>query len=348
MIVSAEPAFRTRHANPYNALLYDAIEAQGVRVREFDRAAMRTERPDIVHVHWPELMLLSSHRRWQSAARVVRFGAAIRAARARGTRFVWTVHNDGAHESAASGLQRGLERMLRRNLDAVLTLSAAGERAFRDRFGPDIPVFRTPHGHYRTAYPLTRSREDARAALGVPAGVTLLAAVGQVRPYKNLPALLDALAAVPDPSLRVAVAGRPDTESAAEPLRAAALRDSRVLLDLQLLDDERMALWLRAADLVVLPYRRILNSGAAMLALSADRPVVVPSIGAMPELAEAVGDDWVHTYDGEFTPAALAGALDWLRSRDRGESPDLAAFEWDQIARSTVEAYRQTLELPAR
>lgn len=343
MIVAADPAFRTRHANPYNALLYDAVEARDVEVREFVARDLLLRRPDVVHLHWPELTFLSSHRAWQSRARLARFAVLIALARSRGTRLVWTMHNDGAHELGESALQRSLERMLARHLDGVFTLSEAGERAFRDRYGERIPVFRTPHGHYRSAYPLDATRSAARAELGIDKDATLLAAVGQIRPYKNLPALTAAVAQLEDPLLRLGIAGRPDGPTSSAQLRGAAQLDPRVLLDLARLDDARMGAWLRAADAVVLPYRRILNSGSAILALSAGRPVIVPAVGAMPELAHLVGADWVHLYEGEISPEVLRTALEWVRGTPRGEAPDLAPFEWPSIAAATVEGYEAVL-----
>ena len=349
MIVDAEPAFRTRNANPYNALLYGAVQERGVTVREFSRRALRMDRPDIVHLHWPELTFLSSHRDWQSRWRLWAFDRLIRRARRRGTRLVWTVHNDDAHESRSSpALRRALERMLRRQVDGAFVLSAASETAFRARFGPGIPTFRTPHGHYRDSYPLSGSRATARKELGIAAQATLLVSVGQIRPYKNLPALTAAFRAVDDPLLRLGIAGRPDSDASAAPLRAAAAVDSRVQLELERLSDARMGTWLRAADAVVLPYGRILNSGSAILALSAARPVIVPASGAMPELAEAVGSEWVFLYEGDMSPTVVRSALDWLRTTHRKSAPDLGPLNWDAVAAATVAGYESLVAAPAR
>ena len=349
MIVDAEPAFRTRHANPYNALLYTAVAHEGVTVREFSRRALRRDRPDIVHLHWPELTFLSSHRAWQSWIRLLTFGLLIRSARRRGTRLLWTVHNDDAHENRATPrLRRALQRLLRHQVDGVFILSDAAERAFRDRYGEGIPVYHTAHGHYRDAYPLTMSRAEARSALGIAPECTLLVSVGQIRPYKNLPELVDAVREIHDPLLQLGIAGRPDSEASSARLRERARADPRVRLELERLDDARMAAWLRAADAVVLPYRRILNSGSAILALSAGRPVIAPAIGAMPELAREVGPDWMRVYEGELTPELLQTALDWVRETRRDAGPGLDALEWSGIARATVEGYRAALSEPPR
>jgi glycosyltransferase involved in cell wall biosynthesis len=348
VIVAAAPAYATRHANPYNALLADALADAGVDVREFRLGERHRGRPDIVHLHWPELLFLSTHRPWQARLRLARFAGWIRLARRRGTRLVWTVHNDGAHELRSTpGVRAALDRMLAHDVDAAFSLSAAGERAARERLGDEVPVFRTRHGDYAGAYPFRSDRGTARAELGVEEGARLVVAVGQVRAYKNLDRLVDVARRTPDRDLRVVVAGAPADDATADALERAAAGDPRIRLDLAHLDDERMAAWLAASDLVALPYRRILNSGAALLALTARRPVLVPELGAMPELSRDLGAAWVRTFPGDLDVATLEGAVAWA-GEPRDDGPDLSAYRWDRIAEETLAGYRLTLARPAR
>ena len=76
-----------------------------------------------------------------------------------------------------------------------------------------------------------------------------------------------------------------------------------------------MQRFMRAADLIVLPYREILNSGSVMLALSFSRPVLVPAFGALSELHQAVGPDWIWLYEGELTSTTLEDAIQWTNAR---------------------------------
>jgi beta-1,4-mannosyltransferase len=92
----------------------------------------------------------------------------------------------------------------------------------------------------------------------------------------------------------------------------------------------------------VLPYRRILNSGTVLLALTFDRPVLVPDLGSMPDLQKAFGTDWIRLYAGELTTAELAGAIDWARATGR-RAVDLDRFDWRAIARRTLEVYAAIL-----
>jgi glycosyltransferase involved in cell wall biosynthesis len=101
---------------------------------------------------------------------------------------------------------------------------------------------------------------------------------------------------------------------------------------------------LGAADLIVLPYDHILQSGTALLALSFDRPVLVPDRGAMSELQAEVGAEWVRTYEGDLTADTLAHAMDWAETAIRSERAPLDDREWPRLARQTEQLYRRVLD----
>lgn len=353
LVVEAEPAFRTARSNPYNALLAHALVARGARVRDLSWLRMILTRVDIVHLHWPDLTFLSGRRRWRIAARLTIFELAMRISRLRGTRLIWTVHNIASHEQRATPrLRAAHRRMLVRNLDGLLALSessiAAARRAYPELH--DVPAFVTPHGHYRDAYPFGLSREAARDELGVDRDAVFLVSVGQIRPYKNIPALIEAFGRLPDPDVRLVVAGLASAPELEAELRELAALDPRVMLDLGFQSDERLAAWLRVADLVVLPYRAVTNSGSAILGLSADRRVLVPALGSLVELAEAVGDDWLRTFE-ELDRAALGAAVRWARSAPPVRGVDLSDFDWEYVAERTLSAYRTVrgrARVPAR
>ena len=343
LVVEAEPAFRTAHANPYNARLATTMAGQGCTVRDLSYLRLFTRRIDIVHLHWPELTFLTG-RAWRVFARIVLFRAGLRVARRRGgTRLVWTVHNVTSHEQRATPRLRAMHRrLLVEEVDGLLSLSEGGLSAAREAY-PELaglPAAVTPHGHYRDDYDFSESRAAARAGLGVDPDATLIVSVGMIRAYKNVAGLVRAVVASDDDAVRLAVAGRPASTALADEIRSAASTDPRVTLDFAFQSDDAIARWLRAADLVVLPYRAIQNSGSAILALSADRPVVVPSLGAMRELQDLVGHEWVRCYDGEFDGAELAPSIEWARASRPDRAP-LDKLEWTGIARSTIDFYRE-------
>ena len=341
LTVQAAPAFRTRHANPYNALLYQHLQERGTVVEEVSLRRLLLAPPDVVHVHWPELTFLSGRRWWRTAWRTGSFLLALGLARARrGTRLVWTVHNITPHESGGPQ-HRWFWRVFSANVDGVLALTEAAVAGARTAHpaleGAHAAV--TPHGDYRSEVDRGMTRRAARALVDLPAGARVVLFVGQVRPYKRVPDLLRTFARLEAPDARLVVAGQLRPGPDADEVRGLAARDPRVVLDLGFLPAERLSAWLRAADLVVLPYSAVLNSGAALLALSADRPVLVPALGALPELQAAVGEEWVRTYSDDLDARVLQDGLAWAVEGRRSEEPDLSQHSWPRVAELTEEAY---------
>ena len=124
--------------------------------------------------------------------------------------------------------------------------------------------------------------------------------------------------------------------------------DSRIRLEIAHIPNERVYLYFKSADLVVLPYRdvqnerNLFNSGIALVALSFNRPVLVPNQGAMRELYAQVGPDWVRTFD-EFTAAELSAGLKWALGHCRPAIAPLEHLDHKVLATRTLEAYESVL-----
>ena len=93
-----------------------------------------------------------------------------------------------------------------------------------------------------------------------------------------------------------------------------------------------------ACDLVALPYRKIMNSGALFLALSFGRPVLVPEMGSMREHFELFGSPWIRLYEGDLSSRTLSEAVDWAYDTDR-PAIDLSPLDWGTSAESLKKIY---------
>ncbi len=340
MRVIASPAMINRWLNPYNWLLNTHLEREGVEVVGAAPWRVLRGQGDIWHLHWPDHVFnQGSVTRASLGSRTLLHLA--REGRRRGLRIVWTVHNLRAHDGRHAELERHFWTQFLPTVDGLIHLSDAGRTAANAQFPElaDRPAWVIPHGHYRSEYVTTQTREDARSALGIAQDAQLVLFTGRVRPYKNVPGLLEAFRGMPGANARCLVTGSPATADLRSEIEELAARDHRVRLDLRHLRQRELASALRACDLVVLPYREILNSGSALLALSLDRPVLVPRRGAMAELARDVGCNWVRCYDGELTSEALADALRWARESVRTPRAPLDRFDWPAIARDHRDAY---------
>jgi beta-1,4-mannosyltransferase len=315
--------------NPYVVMLRAALEdIPGVRVLTFTWRRALTARYDVFHVHWPEI-LVAGHSPLKALVRQFLFAALLLRLRATRTPLVRTVHN--------LELPQGISRR-----EVALLRWAERWTALRIRvnettdLGADTPVETVVHGHYCGWY-AAHQRRDRR-----PGRLTF---VGQVRRYKGVDRLVGAFREASDDALSLHVAGRPTSDGLADELRAAAADDPRIVLSLDFLPDAALVAEVTEAELVVLPYREMHNSGGVLAALSLGTPVLVPDNATNRQLAAEVGPGWVHTIAGPLTGAALEGALDRLRAAPPTAPPDLSRRDWDRAGAAHLAAYRRAREL---
>ena len=341
MRVLARPAFSSRQENPYNWLLYTYMKDLGVCVNEFSWQHAIANNHKIWHLHWPELPL-NNQNFLKALIKTQALLLQIDWARSRGTQIVWTVHNLAAHEQFYPQLETWFWQAFIRRIDGYISLSNAGMEAAQQRFPAlkNLPGFVIPHGHYRGEYEDGISPAAARAALGLPMSAKVLLFFGRIRAYKNVPQLIAAFRQLADSEAVLCIAGRPEFPALAEAIAREADLDKRIVTYLDFIPQDKAQLYFRGADLVVLPYREILNSGSALLALSFDCPILVPLRGTLGELQAQVGQDWVRGYTGEINSTHIKDALQWALNTSRPYQAPLQALDWQELAQQTVHAYK--------
>ncbi len=139
------------------------------------------------------------------------------------------------------------------------------------------------------------------------------------------------------------ILGSPNSVELRQSIEAAERADRRISAVLQYVDDEALVRDIGEAELVVLPYTELHNSGAVLLALSLDRPVLVPETATTTALATEVGPGWVLTYRGELDAQTLRDGLERCRSGGRIARPDLSARDWPALGRQHRAAYARAL-----
>jgi glycosyltransferase involved in cell wall biosynthesis len=341
--IMARPAYKNASKNPYPSLLYEEMQRQGVSVAEFDARRLLTSHWDILHIHWPE-SLLETRNSLALAASAAKFLSLLFGIRKRGTKLIWTAHDLKPHDLVYPKVEPWFWNRSLALVDGVFALSASGLQTVRAAYPrlETVPGFVTPHGHYRGVYPNSVEATEARARLGVPANATVVTFFGQIRPYKNVPQLIDVVRQLSGTDIALFVCGRLSKRvELGEVIRQRTKFDPRIRLELRYIPIDEVQLYLKAADLLVFPYKDIFNSGSALLGLSFDRPILVPNRGALPELRAAVGADWVYTYDEALTPAILKDALDWAKRTPRPKTAPLGAYEWPHIAAATIKGYTE-------
>lgn len=279
-------------------------------------ALTRQSAPEVFHLHWPTPVTESVATPEEAEHRTTEFLGAIDTYRERGGKFLWTVHNvlphDASNRDAAVRLHKGLARAA----DAIHVLSAATAAAVADEYDlPSGSITVIPHSSYHGIYGGRLSRAEACRAIGAAENLTNVLFFGQVRPYKGLEHLIDALSEVDEAGAKfqLLLAGKP--APAVQPiLDALAARKTPAVRALRFIGDDEVATWFSAADVVVLPYQNVLNSGTMHLAATFGVPCVLP---ATPSLTTTFGeDDWVHFFDTAAPARSIAAELEdgWYSS----------------------------------
>ncbi len=279
---------------------------------------------DVVHYQWLTLEALDSLMLAGDAPRV------------------FTSHNVLRRGSGA--LRERAARMVAARSDAVIAHTADGGRALVERFGADpAKVHVIPHGAFDY---LTRQEEETPlpADLAAVEGPVILW-FGVLRPYKGVDVLMEAFREMEGAQLWIV--GRPWMDIA--PIKEAAKAASGTVRFVdRFVTDPEIPAFFRRADVVVLPYRRIDQSGVLYTALAFGKAMVLSDVGGFSELGRVHGAaELVPPEDPSELRAALTRLVSDPTARSELERRAAAAaaghYSWDEIGRRTLALYEGLL-----
>ena len=313
--------------NPYPRLLYRELRDRGYEVIDtklgmLARSRMPEGTEGVIHVHWFgfPFKMRSSIRAFLAGARYAFLLAVIRL---RGWSPIVTVHNESAHDDRHPVLDRWLGHFVLGLLARrVLVMSPYSIRTLGERISNRIRtrIRVVPHPTFEGWYGPPFDKTAARGHLGLRSDTPLLLFFGRVLPYKGVPELLQAFAEVDAPDAQLLITGVCQDSELQRHVTQLALADARVSTRLERVPDEEIPLLFSAADWIVLPYKRILNSGVALLAMGYRRPVIAPNLGSLPESLSVENEAAGILYEPDSTHAlneALAEALQMSESERR-------------------------------
>lgn len=321
--------------NPYLALLYREAWREGVapigvpteegidELAELARLGHRV----VLHMHWLNRPLHWSATAADAGRDARAFLDRLDRVRDAGGRIAWTVHNLLPHGTRFEAEERRFRGEVAKRVDLVHIMASATPDLVAPYFElPRDRLLHIAHPNYLGAYPDYVSREQARADLELLADELVYLVLGSIRAYKGLSDLLDAWDALPLDGVprRLVIAGGPTKdEGVAELVERAALHPG-VLVAAERIDAERMQVFLRAADVAVLPYVRSLNSGALLLALSFDLPAIVPAGAGMAEVLDVRAGRTFDPGDRDSLVAALVAARELATPEGHAAAGEIA------------------------
>lgn len=240
------------------------------------------------------------------------------------------VHSAGAHHF----------RKLARRVDAIVVHNTFSRKELLGKGIPEQKIHVIPHGNYCEFIPELPPH---------PASDTLeILFFGQIKTVKGLDVLLEGLArAIQDGAkIRLTIAGRPwhADWSKFEKLIQLHNLSPHIQLRLEYIPNEEVAALFEAADLVVLPYRRIYQSGVLLLAMSYGRPCLCSDLEPFKEVIRD-GENGRLFKDGSAEDlaqklCALAGdrrSIEQLRMRTLETIRE--EYDWKIIGKQLADLY---------
>jgi len=265
-----------------------------------------------------------------------------------GRKLVITAHDvevfDGSHRVGR------LARWAYGSADALIAHNEVTRQALLTQAAiPAARIHVIRHGDHLELVPRIIPVAEARRGLQLDEDAFVVGFFGQIKEVKGLDVLIRAAARAKlktSRRLHLLIAGRPwrndfaPYQSLLDELGLAA----DTTLHIRYVADDELPSFYCAADVMVLPYRKIYQSGVILMAMALKRPVVVSDLPGMTEMIEHRSNGLVFKTDD---PQALAEQLLWAEANGSSLA-ELAsrAFErmskehaWQVVGAQTASLY---------
>jgi glycosyltransferase involved in cell wall biosynthesis len=342
--------------NPYQEQLVEGLTDRGHDVfttsetyGSLIKEILRNGLFDVIHLHWISPIIQGKYIS-TTILRSVTFFLILKLLNITGVKIVWTIHNLTGHDSDREGFEIAFYRYFFFHVvdDAIVHSNHSKQEVIHEYDVQEranrIQVVK--HGNYCEYYQNDVTQTVAREELGLPTDAFVFLYFGQIKTYKNVPVLIKNFSALEQKDARLIIAGNPSSQDLREKIKALCRDEPRIQHSLRFIPDDKVQIFMNAADVVTLPYDEILTSGTAILAMSFEKPIIAPNKGC---LSEIVPDESNFLYDSDEI-----GIDDELRNAiverqklgDYGKRNFREATKWDwkRVTASTERVYSPSCE----
>jgi glycosyltransferase involved in cell wall biosynthesis len=276
-----------------------------------------------------------------------------------GKRIAFTAHNvnAGKRDLNDSSLNRISLKIQYRLSDHIFVHTDGMKTELATEFCiPETKISVIPFGINNTVPNTRLSSSEAKQQVGVSSGDKTLLFFGNIAPYKGLEYLISAFVELlnGDASYRLVIVGRPKgSEDYWNEIRqtiACSGIGDRVIEKIEYVPDEATELYFKAADVLILPYSRVFQSGVLFLGYSFGLPAIVADVGNLKEeiIEDRTGfvfkardsSDLAKTIDRYFV-SELFSELENHRQQIKQYANE--RYSWDKVAAITTAVYSNLL-----
>ena len=277
-----------------------------------------------------------------------------------GKRITLTAHNvnAGRRDSKDTLLNRLTLRAQYHLADHIFVHTEKMRRELCEGFGvSEIKVTIIPYGINNAVPDTALTPEEAKQRLGLKMNEKTLLFFGNIAPYKGLEYLIGAFERIVTAGgdYRLMIAGGPvkDTEKYWDGIQqtiAHSVGRRRIIERGEFIPDDETELYFKAADILVLSYTRVFQSGVLFLGYSFGLPAIVTDVGSLKEqIVEGETGLVAKPRDSlglartieRFFSSELFHELDTRRVRIREYANE--RYSWSKVAAISTKVYSNLL-----
>ena len=263
-----------------------------------------------------------------------------------GISVIWTVHNIVDHEGKYKNIELFFNKVLARLCDNIIVhCPYSKQEVMRVYETDDSSVTVIPHGNYIGSYENRISCSRARERLKLDMKDIVFLHFGQIRPYKGILELISAFETLSDQKARLLIVGKPLNDEVAQDIMNRCNNNKRIKTFFGFIPDNEVQVYMNAADIVVLPYKDILTSGAVIIAISFGKPIITTPSGCIADTLDENGSFlYLDTEGGLLKTMQRVLNTDKAKLQSMGKhNLELAQFlGWDEIGKKTYNVYWET------
>ena len=266
-----------------------------------------------------------------------------------GRKVVFTAHNVNIRkrDGTDTWLNRFSLRLQYRLVDHIFVHTKKMKRELFGEFGvPENKISVIPFGINNTVPDSKLTAVGAKRMLGMDNGEKAMLCFGQIAPYKGLEYAVAALTELfkKDKNYRLIIAGKPKWNETywkqIEQLISENDVVDRVIKRIKHVPDEETELYFKAADVLILPYTSVFQSGVLFLSYSFGLPVIAADVGSLNE--EIIEGETGFVFRPR-DPSDLARTIEKYFDNDlfrnlEGRRPEIKKYanerySWDKVCR---------------
>lgn len=304
------------YPNPYVKTLYNGFVKHGIDITcSIDEFWNNAISYDIIHIQWPNLLVIKND------DNCIKLNNTIKLIKDKNIPLVCTCHNLVPHYNTDI-IINNIYKIVYNNCDYIQHLGEASIILLKELY-PNMKAkhFVIPHHTYDELYDLNISKEEAREKLGIPKNVKCILSVGKFRHDEERDIIINLSKQLNKNEFYILAPGFFWTSIVRKnillAIKSLLLKIKYILIakyynihiSHRFITDEILSLYLRAADIMLIQRKKILNSGNVSLAMLAGLPIVGPNEGNVESILRNTGNYIFNKNKLEELPKIINNAL---------------------------------------